>query len=144
MNATVVSRPKSFWAIAVLGLLWNLVGVLAFLMTVAMTPEQLAAMPAEQRQVVEATPSWLNVLFGIAVATGTLGAIGLLMRKRWAVTLFLVSLIVVVVQMVASFALTPMWSLIGPSSLVMPVIVVLIALGLWSYARKAAARGWLG
>lgn len=142
MNA--VSRPKSFWLIAVLGLLWNLVGVLMFLMTVAMTPEQLATLPAEQRQVVEATPSWLNVLFGIAVATGTLGALGLLLKKRWAATLFLLSLLVVVVQMVASFAVTPMWSLVGPSSVVMPAIVVLIALGLWLYARKAAARGWLG
>ena len=143
MNVVSGSRPKSYWLIAVLGLLWNLIGVMVFLMTVAMTPEQLAAMPAEQRQVVEATPSWLNVLFGIAVATGVLGAVGLLLKRRWAAMLFLLSLVAVVLQMAASFAMTPMWSLIGPSSLVMPVIVMLIALGLWLYARKAAARGWL-
>lgn len=143
MNAAVESRPKSYWVIAVLGLLWNLVGVLMFLFTVAMTPEQLAALPAEQRQVVEATPSWLNVLFGIAVAAGTLGALGLLLKKRWAVSMFLLSLIAVVVQMVGSFVVTPMWSLVGPSSLVMPIIVLLIAWGLWQYARKAATRGWL-
>lgn len=143
MNAVVESRPKSLRVIAALGLLWNLIGVLMFLLTVMMTPEQVAAMPAEQRQLIEATPSWLNVLFGVAVAAGTLGALGLLLLKRWSVPLLLLSLVAAVLQVVGSFAATPAWSLLGPSGLVMPALVLLIATGLWLYARKAATRGWL-
>ncbi|QDH71141.1 hypothetical protein [Marilutibacter alkalisoli] len=142
MNAA--ARPKSYWLIAVIALLWNLLGVLVFLLTIAMTPEQAAAMPDAQREVYEATPSWINVLWGAAVAAGVLGAFGLLLRKRWAVMLFMVSLVMVVLQIVGSFAATPAWSLLGPSSLVMPAVILLIALGLWLYAKKADARGWLG
>lgn len=143
MNAVVESRPKSLRVIAALGLLWNLIGVLMFLFTVMMTPEQVAAMPAEQRQLIEATPSWLNVLFGVAVVAGTLGALGLLLLKRWSVPLLLLSLVAAALQVVGSFAATPAWSLLGPSGLVMPALVLLIGTGLWLYARKAATRGWL-
>lgn len=145
MNATAATaRPTSFWVIAIAALVWNLIGVAMFYMQINMSPEQLAAMPAEQRQVYEATPSWLNIVFGIGVFGGVLGAIGLLIKKKWATPLFLISLIAVVVQMVSVFALTPAWAVYGPAGLIMPVIVVLIALLLWRYSGKAAARGWLG
>jgi hypothetical protein len=143
MSTAVVSRPKLFWVVAVAALLWNLIGVLMFFLQVGMTPEQLAALPSEQRQIHEAAPSWLDIAYGVAVFAGVLGAIGLLLRKRWAVTLFLLSLLAVLVQMVSVYLLTPAWTLLGPSGLVMPLVIVLIALGLWMYSSKAAARGWL-
>lgn len=144
MNATAATaRPTSFWVIAIAALAWNLLGLAMFYLQVNMSPEQLAAMPAEQRQVYEGTPGWLNIAFGIAVVSGALGAIGLLMKKKWAVALFLISLIAVVVQMVGAYVATPAWAVYGATGLIMPVIVLVIALLLWRYSGKAAARGWL-
>ena len=137
-------RPKSFWMVAVLALLWNLLGVAMFAMQMMMTPEALAAMPAEQRQVYEATPSWLNIAFAVAVFGGVLGALGLLLKKRWAVLFFTLSLIGLLVQVIATFLVTPVWRAYGPAGLVMPVLLIVIALLLLGYSRKAAARGWLG
>jgi hypothetical protein len=100
-------------------------------------------MPPEQRQILEATPTWINVAYAVAVFGGVLGAVGLLMKKRWAVTFFLLSLVGLVVQMLGTFLVTPAWTLLGPAGLAMPALVLVIALFLLSYARKAAARGWI-
>ncbi|MCL1634777.1 hypothetical protein M2650_09055 [Luteimonas sp. SX5] len=144
MNATAATaRPTSFWVIAVAALLWNLLGLAMFYLQVNMSPEQLATMTPEQRQVYEGTPGWLNIAFGVAVVSGVLGAIGLLIKKKWAVALFLISLIAVVVQMAGAFAATPAWAVYGAAGLIMPVVVLVIALLLWRYSGKAAARGWL-
>lgn len=145
MNAnTANARPKSFWVVAILALLWNLIGTAMFYLQVSMTPEQLAALPAPQREVCEATPAWLYGLFGIAVTGGVLGSLGLLLKKKWAAALFLISLLAVVAQTVATFVVTPAWSAFGAAGLVMPVIVLAIAIFLWRYSRQAAAKGWLG
>lgn len=144
MNATAATpRAKSFWIVAIAALLWNLIGTAMFYFQVSMTPEQIAALPAPQREVCEATPTWLYALFGIAVIGGVLGSLGLLLKKRWAVPLFLVSLVAVVLQTVATFVVTPAWSAFGAAGLVMPAIVLIIAILLWRYSRKAAARGWI-
>lgn len=144
MNASAATpRPASFWVIAIAALLWNLLGVVMLYLQVNMSPEQLATMTPEQRQVYEGTPPWLNIAFGIGVFGGVLGAIGLLMKKKWATLLFLISLIAVLVQMVGAYVATPVWVVYGAAGLIMPVIVVAIALLLWRYSSKAAARGWL-
>ncbi len=143
MNNLVASRPKTFWLVAIAALLWNLIGVAMFLVQINLSPEMIAAMPAEQRQVYAATPSWLNLVFGIAVFGGVLGAIGLLLKRRWAAALFLLSLLAVLVQMTAAYLLTPAWQAYGAAGLAMPVLLVVVAALLFWYARKAAARGWI-
>lgn len=142
-NTLASARPKSFWVIAIAALLWNLLGVAMFFMQVTASPETVAAMPAEQRQVYEATPGWLNIAFAVAVFGGVIGSLGLLLKKRWAVTLFLISLLALLVQMMGAYAATPVWEAYGPAGLAMPILLVVIALLLWVYARKATIRGWL-
>lgn len=144
MSTAIASpRPLSYWVIAVLALLWNLLGVLMFCMTLAATPGQIAAMPPEQQRILEATPGWMQVAYGVAVFGGVLGAIGLLLRRRWAATFFLLSLVGLVVQMLGAFLVTPAWEVLGPAGLIMPIVLLAIALFLLSYSRRAAARGWL-
>lgn len=144
MSSTIAApRPTSYWVITILALLWNLGGVAMFCLQLGMDPAAVAALPAPQREVYEATPAWLNALFGIAVVAGLLGSVGLALKKRWAVMLFLLSLLAVLVQIVATYAVTPAWTAYGPAGLVMPVVVTAIALFLWWYARSAAAKGWI-
>lgn len=144
MTSTIATpRPTSYWVITILALLWNLAGVAMFCLQLSMDPAAVAALPAPQREVYEATPAWLNALFGIAVVAGLLGSVGLALKKRWAVMLFLLSLLAVLVQMVATYAVTPAWTAYGPAGLVMPVVVTGIAVFLWWYARSAAAKGWI-
>ncbi|CAN7230979.1 hypothetical protein LJR168_003260 [Pseudoxanthomonas sp. LjRoot168] len=143
MTTTATKRSVGYWIVAVFALVWNLIGVAMWYLQVSMTPEQLAAMPEAQRQVYEGTPGWINIVFAVAVFGGVLGALGLLMKKRWAGTMFLLSLIALLVQMIGAYVVTPAWAAYGPVGLMMPVVLLLIALFLLWYANKAKARGWL-
>lgn len=146
MNTTTTVAPKralGFWLIGVFALVWNLIGAAMWYLQVNMSAEQLAAMTEAQRQVYEATPGWLNIAFAVAVFAGVLGALGLLLKKRWAGTMFLLSLIALLVQMIGAYVVTPAWAAYGPVGLVMPAVLLLIALFLLWYANKAQARGWL-
>ncbi len=58
----------------------------------------------------EATPGWLTVAFGVAVGAGVLGSIGLLLRQRWAVPCFAVSLVALLVQIGGAYLVTPVWA----------------------------------
>ena len=98
----IVKPPLWFWIVAVLAVLWNLVGLFMFYAELTLTPQAVAALPPEQQQIHAAMPSWVYVFFGIAVIAGTLGSLGLLSRKRWAVPLLLLSLLGVAVQMVSA------------------------------------------
>jgi len=99
--------------------------------------------PEAQRVVYEAMPSWLAVFYGLSVFAGALGSLGLVLRRRWAMPLFAVSLAAVLVQMSAIYALTPAWRASGASGLPMTLVIVGIAAFLFWYARRASARGWL-
>ncbi|MEZ0470805.1 hypothetical protein [Luteimonas salinilitoris] len=144
MGTTVATAPtKGYWAIAVIALLWNLLGVVMFVVQANMTPEMLAALPPEQRQLIEGTPAWIDAAFAVAVFGGVLGALGLLLRKRWARVLFVVSMLALLVQICGSLALTPAWRVHGPAVLAMPVLLLAIAGFLVWYSRKAVARGWI-
>ena len=138
-----VKRSTGYWIIAVFALVWNLIGVAFWYLQVTMSAEQLALMTAPQRQVYEGTPGWINIAFAVAVFGGVLGALGLLMKKRWTSTMFLLSLVALVVQIIGAFVATPAWAAYGPAGLAMPAVLLVIALFLLWYANKAKARGWL-
>jgi len=143
---TTVSAPtpsKRFWIVAVLALVWNLIGLAMFVMQVTMPPETVAAMAPGQREVYEATPGWLDALFGVAVIAGVLGAIGLFLRRRWASPLFVVSLVALVAQLLAAYLVTPVWATSGAAGLVLPVVLLVIAVALVLHARRSAACGLL-
>lgn len=142
-TTTTAKGSLAYWIIAVFALVWNLIGVAMWYLQISMSPERLAALPDAQRSVHEGKPGWINIAFAVAVFAGVLGGVGLLAKKRWAVTLFLLSLIALLVQIIGAFAVTPAWTAYGPAGLVMPVVLVVIALFLWWYSGKAKARGWL-
>lgn len=135
--------PASIWIVGGLAVVWNLIGVAAFAMQLAMPAEALQAMPPEQRAVYEATPGWIYLFYGVATIGGVLGSLGLLLRRRWAAPVYLVALVALVLQVLASYAVTPAWSTSGLAGLGFPVLLVVIAGALWLFARRMAARGVL-
>lgn len=135
MVTPLPARRTHRW-IAIAALIWNLLGLLAFVMQVAMRPEQVAALPPAERAVHDATPVWLTVAFALAVGGGVLGSIGLLMRRRWAVGAFTVSLAALVVQIAGGYLVTPAWQASGAAGAVFPAVLLVIALALLWYARR--------
>ena len=136
-------RPMSFRVVAIVALLWNLFGLFSFYMHFTATPDVVASWPEAQQQIAAATPRWVFVAFAIATIAGVLGSLGLLLGKRWAVPVLLLSLLAILVQFGSIYAITPTWALTGIGGAVLPLGIALFGLFLWFYAREAAARGWL-
>lgn len=135
--------PTWYWLVVVLALLFEAFGCYNYLTYVSVTPEQLATMPLDQQAVVGATPWWLTAAYGTAVWVGLMGAIFLLLRRRHATTLLLVSLVAVLVQF-GGILLIPRLRDLSPADSFGPAIVIaLVAYGLWHFARFCRKRGWL-
>lgn len=144
MNAPMARAPWWYWAVAVLALLWMLLGVFAWIMDLRMTPEQLATLDPGQQQLYAARPQWVFVVYAIAVFSGLAGAIGLLLRKRWATTYFLVSLVAVVIQFGYTLFVMDAIGVLGAGmALPFPLVIVAFAVFLLWFARYARRHGWI-
>ena len=142
VEETNKQSPKWFMVVAAVLLVWNLLGVMAYIAQVTMGPQALAAMPDEQRQVIENTPAWATAAFAVAVNFGALGCVLLLLKRNLAGLFLQLSLAGVVVQMFHSFFMSNSFEVFGPGGLVMPVMVLAIAIYLVTLAAKAKAHRW--
>jgi len=140
--ASEKKTPKWFMVVVVVLLLWNLLGVMAYIMQVTMSPEVLATLPDAQRQIYESTPAWATAAFAIAVNCGVLGCVLLLLKRNLAGPFLQLSLAGVLVQMYHAFFLSNFFEVFGPGGLVMPVLVVVIAIFLVVLAARARANNW--
>ena len=137
-------RPKWFMPLSVAALLWNILGCLAYLGDVRMGPEDVAKLSAAQQALYQARPSWAVGATAFAVWFGALGSLGLILRKRWAPPLLLVSLLGVIAQDLHFAGQLDMIRQADSSALPLQGLVLLIAVALWLLARRAKREGWLG
>lgn len=142
-NETSIKPPTWFWIVSVLALLWNLMGVGAYLADAFVSVEALGEMTQEMRELYEGRPAWVTAAFAAAVWFGALGCIALLLRKKWAVPVFLISLIGVIGQQIYNFFLSNTFEVMGSGAMFLPIMVVIIAVALWLFARSSAAKNWL-
>ena len=135
--------PPWFAVLAVLALLWNLAGLFAVVADLKLSAAEIAALPLDQQALYRARPGWSVVASVVAVVGGTLGCVGLLLRRRWAVPSLAASLVGVVVQDIGIFVVAGAASVAGPVPVVLQSVVFAIAVGLLLLARRAVARSWL-
>lgn len=142
-NSEINLVPRSFWIISSLSLIWNLIGVMNYLFTVTVSTETLAGMSEAERALYTDVPMFVTSCFAIAVFSGVLGSVFLLLRKALSVSFFLVSLVAIILQMSLGLFLTPMLSVQGPAALALPIILVICATYFLWYSRKVTASGLL-
>lgn len=135
--------PTWYWVVAIFFLLWNLMGIGSFYMHVFISEEALLALPVEERDLYSSYPLWTNIVFAIAVFGGTLGSIGLLMRKKWAKTAFIVSLLAIIPQMIHNLYFTDAREVYGPGTEVMPIMVIVFGFFLIWFSSYGIKKGWL-
>ena len=136
------NAPKWFMIVVVILLVWNLLGVMAYLMQVTMGPEVLAALPEAERQLYENTPAWATAAGAVAGNGGALGCVLLLLKRNLAGIFLQLSLAGVLVQMFHSFFMSNAFEVIGPGGLIMPVMVLAVAIYLVTLAAKAKVHRW--
>ncbi|MER3318615.1 MAG: hypothetical protein RIB79_10010 [Allomuricauda sp.] len=140
---TSVKPPTWFWVVSVIALLWNLIGAFNYLNQAFNQQAILETLDQAQREAFEGIPAWATAAFAIAVFSGTIASIGLLVRKKWAKPLFIISLIAAVAQFIHWLFISNAVEAFGPSTYAMPVIVIIIGLYLISFSKKGIQKDWL-
>lgn len=100
-----------------------------------------ALLPAVERELYETKPAWATAAFALAVFAGLLGTRGLPIRKKWATTLFTLSLLGILAHRVYLFFLSGVMDGAIPLLMVMPTLVTIIGFFLVWYSRKCATEG---
>ena len=138
------NKPStSFWIIGIVALIWNLMGVFAYLQEAYMTAEDLAALPIEEQALYENIPAWVTAAFAIAVFGGALACILLLLRKKLATFVFIISFVSILAQMTYNLLMSKAMEVYGPGGMIMPIMVIVIGAYLIWYSKKMDAQGIL-
>jgi uncharacterized membrane protein len=90
-----------------------------------------------------AMPAWQIPVYAVAVWSGLLGAIGLLMRRRWAVPVLLVSLLGAVGTFLPFASVPAVRELATEGDAVAAIIVIALCWTSFWFARHSQQRGWL-
>lgn len=106
------------------------------------TDTMVALMLPEHKEMILSNPTWMKLVFRISTIVGLIGSIGLIMRKEWAVSTLLVSLIAVVIQMGYSSFATDALVVMDQSHALRAMIVIFSAL-LWWYSKRSGTRVFL-
>lgn len=141
MNQAVA--PRWLRPVAVLAMLWNLLGCAALFADLLMCPADVAKLPPEQQAMYAARPAWAVAATAVAVWGGAIGSLGLLLGRRWAWPLLLASLLGVIVQDIAMFVIFGAIHAAAPGAMALQGVVLLVAILLAWLARKGVAAGWL-
>jgi len=132
-----------FWLISTLALIWNLIGIFNYLTQAFMTDEILASLPQDQQLMYQEVPAWVTAAFALAVFSGTIGAVLMLLKKKIATTFFILSFIGIISQMTYGLLLDENTDSYGPMGLLMPFMIISIGGYLIWYSKKAAEYTWL-
>ena len=137
------SSPKWFLIVSIVALIWNLLGLMAFVSQITMTAETIAQLPAAEQALYQNIPLWATAAFAIAVGAGTLACIVLLMKKSMAKIIFIASLIGVLVQNFHSFFVIDAMAVYGVTGIIMPLLVIVIGVALIMLSQKAIDNQWI-
>ncbi|MEW5684423.1 MAG: hypothetical protein AB1942_05865 [Pseudomonadota bacterium] len=136
------SVPVQFWIVSVVSLLWNGFGAFDYSMSHLQGEAyyRAAGMSDAQIALMASYPSWMHGVWAIGVWGSFLGSVLLLLRSKWAVHAFSVSLLGAIGNL-AYTALTP--AVAKAMGVAMPLVIVAIILLLIGYARAMAKKGVL-
>ena len=135
------SPPRWFTPVAILALIWNLLGASAYLMDVTISPEAVAEMGEAQRAMYASRPAWFVVAYASAVWFGVAGSLALLRRKRWAKPLFVISLLGLIAQDAALLSSPEVRA--DLTVIVLQGLVLVIAVSLLLLTRKSEREAWV-
>ena len=133
------------WIVGIAALAWNAIAAMDYVMVQTNNSEYLAQFTSEQMSFFNNFPAWANAAWAIAVWFGVAGSLLILFRKRWAAHVFGISLLAMMLTAFQNLYLSKpaMQDVVGIEAIYFTVLVFVIALLLWIYARVMTSRGLL-
>lgn len=142
MDKQYAPQPLAGWfkPAAIASVLFMLVGCAGYVMDVTADPGSLEL---DQRALAEARPTWQVAAYAIAVWVGLAGSVLLVMRRKLAEPLLLVSLIACVFTFLPYFVVPAVRDLVSTNDIAFGLAIVAITWTIFWFARHSRQRGWL-
>ena len=135
--------PVHLWIVGVVAVLWNALGAFDYLATELQLEAYMSQFTEEQLAYFYGFPAWVVAAWAFAVWGALLGSIALLLRKRWAVWLFGISIAGMVVTTIYNFGMSDGAEIMGGGAVIFTVVIWAFAIFLFLYSRAMAKRGVL-
>ncbi len=135
----MAGSPLWYKLVTLIALLWNVAGLLAVAADMSQSPADIAMLPPEQQALYMARPMWSVAASALAVLGGTIGSIGLLLRRGWAQGLLWLSLLGVVFQDIGIYVAAGTAKTSSAVPWMLQGLVLLIAIGLIVLSRSRHA-----
>jgi len=145
MRDTTVKTPWHLWLVGVIALLFNAIGAFDFVMAMAQGADYMASTGMTPAQIAhyQNMPAWMTVDWAIGVWGAFLASILLLLRRKLAFILFVVSLAAFMVSLLYMYVLTDGGAVMGGMmAVVNAVIAILLVVFTW-YSHAMGKRGVL-
>ena len=143
-GAAAARTPWHLWVIGVVAFLWSAMGAFDYIMTETKNDAYMSNFTPEQLEFFYGFPAWLVAFWAVAVWGGVVGALLLLLRKRFAVWVFLASFLSMVVTTIHNYVFSNGMEVVGDAfSLGFSALIFVAALLLVLYARAMQKRGVL-
>ena len=142
MDDRYAPQPLARWymAAAIASVLFMLVGCAGFVLDRMTDPNSL---PLDRRTVVLARPMWSVLAYGVAVWVGLAGAVLLLMRRKLAEPLLLVSLITALFTFLPYAVVPGVRDNVSTNDIAFALVILAITWTIFWFARHSRQRGWL-
>jgi len=140
------ARPKApvhLWIVGVLALLWNFMGAFDYLATQLKLESYMGSFSEEQLEYFYGIPAWAVSGWAIAVWIGLVGTVGLLLRRKWSVLAFAVSLAGLAISSIYTLILSDGLKIMGGTGTIMTVLIWVISIFLVWYSKQQAKAGIL-
>jgi len=136
--------PWHLWAVGIFAFLWSGMGAFDYLMTQTQNQGYMGQFTPEKLEFFYGFPAWLVAFWALAVWGGVVGAVLLLLRKKLAVGVFLVSFLSMVVTTIRNYVLSDGLEVMGGAgAMIFSVLIFVFALFFYLYARAMKNRGVL-
>ena len=139
---TITKPTPLYWLISIVALSWNFMGIIAYLGQAYISDDALKMLPEENQLYFSNVPAWVTAAFAVAVFGGFLGAIGIIIRKKWAYFLFVISFLALVAQHVYNFFIQNYIEMTG-SQMILPIVTFIVALFLIYFSKQKSQLGVL-
>ncbi len=140
-----VKTPWHTWLVGLFALLFNAIGVFDFVMSMAQgaSYQASAGMTPDQIAHYQRMPSWMTVVWAVGVFGAFLASILLLLRRKQAVAVFILSLVAFVVSLLYTYVLTNGGAAMGRQMAITSAVIAGLLVFFSGYSRSMTLRGVL-
>jgi hypothetical protein len=142
MSDAPARTPWHLWLVGVIAVLFNAIGVFDFVMSRVQGADYMAGAGMTRDQIAhyQSMPMWMTIVWALGVFSAFLASLLLLLRKKLALFVFVLSLAAFLVNLLYTYVLTDGGVVMGQQMAITSVIITGLLVFFSWYSRSMASR----